>query len=287
MATIPIRRIKSDAERSHFADGFSIRSLQELVAEEDMVQGLHRHDFNFVLAVERGKGQHAIDFVSYPVSGRSLFFLRPGRVHELLIEKGSAGYLMAFNADFYAPNSDVARKVFRKAGNKTHCVFGAVRFKKLLSILSLIFQEYTGRQERYNEAIKAALDLLFIEFVRQSSNTEDQDKKAGVYAQERLEEFQELLHKHVVECKQVANYAGMLHLSPYQLNSITKSTVGKTCSELIDEQILLEAKRHLLATSNQVSQIAFELGYEDVSYFIRFFRKHTGKTPESFRQNFR
>ncbi|HRW99910.1 MAG TPA: AraC family transcriptional regulator [Cyclobacteriaceae bacterium] len=51
--------------------------------------------------------------------------------------------------------------------------------------------------------------------------------------------------------------------------------------------MLLEAKRYLLATSNQVNQIAFQLGYEDVSYFIRFFKKLTGNTPEAFRKNFR
>ncbi|MBL7932446.1 MAG: AraC family transcriptional regulator, partial [Bacteroidia bacterium] len=73
----------------------------------------------------------------------------------------------------------------------------------------------------------------------------------------------------------------------YQLNSITKSLLGKTCSEIINEQIILEARRYLLATSNQVNQIAYQLGYEDVSYFIRFFKKHTGHSPDSFRQNFK
>jgi AraC-like DNA-binding protein len=78
----------------------------------------------------------------------------------------------------------------------------------------------------------------------------------------------------------------MLHLSPYQLNAITKSMLGKTCSELIHEYIILGSKRQLLATSNQVSQIAYQLGYEDVSYFTRFFRKHTGLSPEAFRHHF-
>jgi AraC family transcriptional regulator, transcriptional activator of pobA len=79
----------------------------------------------------------------------------------------------------------------------------------------------------------------------------------------------------------------MLHLTPYQLNAITKATVGKTGSEVINEHIILESRRHLLATTNQINAIALQLGYEDVSYFIRFFKKHTGHSPESYRQNFR
>ena len=48
-----------------------------------------------------------------------------------------------------------------------------------------------------------------------------------------------------------------------------------------------EAQRQLLGTPNEVSQVAFELGYDDTSYFIRFFKKKVGATPEAFRKNFR
>ena len=85
----------------------------------------------------------------------------------------------------------------------------------------------------------------------------------------------------------MSQYAEMMNLSTYQLNAITRTSLNKTPSELINELIILEAKRNLLATSNQVNQIADELGYEDVSYFIRFFKKHTGHSPEAFRENFR
>ncbi|WP_409994868.1 helix-turn-helix domain-containing protein [Chitinophaga pinensis] len=51
--------------------------------------------------------------------------------------------------------------------------------------------------------------------------------------------------------------------------------------------MILEARRQLRATTEQINNIAFRLGYEDVSYFIRFFKKHTGYTPDAFRQNCR
>jgi YesN/AraC family two-component response regulator len=76
-------------------------------------------------------------------------------------------------------------------------------------------------------------------------------------------------------------------MSSYQLNLITKTSVGKTVLHLINEQIVLEAKRYLLATTNQVKEIADQLGYEDPSYFIRFFKKHTGHSPDTFRRNFK
>ena len=105
--------------------------------------------------------------------------------------------------------------------------------------------------------------------------------------QERLDKFLELVEANVSTHKKVSEYADMLNLSAYQLNAITKRAVGKTSSDIIDEYIILESKRYLLATSNQVNQIAYQLGFDDVSYFIRFFRKHTGQTPDSFRNNLR
>ncbi|MCY1547485.1 HTH-type transcriptional activator Btr [compost metagenome] len=74
-----------------------------------------------------------------------------------------------------------------------------------------------------------------------------------------------------------------MNLSAYQLNEIVKASVGKTISEIINAQLILEAKRNLLATSAQVKEIAEMLGYDDISYFIRFFKKHTGLSPEAFR----
>lgn len=76
-----------------------------------------------------------------------------------------------------------------------------------------------------------------------------------------------------------------MNLSVYQLNAITKATLGKTSSSIINDYVVLEAKRHLLATSLQVNQVAYQLGYEDVSYFIRFFKKHMGCSPQAFREN--
>ncbi|HRI26073.1 MAG TPA: AraC family transcriptional regulator, partial [Ferruginibacter sp.] len=102
----------------------------------------------------------------------------------------------------------------------------------------------------------------------------------------RFEELLRLLETNISSKKNVSDYTALLNLSAYQLNSITKASVGKTVSELINEQIILEAKRYLLATSNQVKDIADQLGYEDPSYFIRFFKKQTGSSPEAFRNNF-
>lgn len=285
MENIPIRHINAIPKEPDSSEGFNIRGIRDLLAGKDMVQELHRHDFFYVLALEKGAGKHEIDFTPYQVADNTVFFMRPGQVHQLTLQAGSTGYLMEFNTGFYHPQDKISNQLLRKAGSRNHYRVEDNRFKKLFSILTYIFQEYTDRQERYEAVIKANLGIFFIELVRQDSKSPS--GTVNPYMQERLEDFFELLETHIADHKQASQYADMLNLSLYQLNAITKETLGKTCSALINDYIILESKRYLLATSNQVNQIAWHLGYEDVSYFIRFFKKHTGHSPEAFRHNFK
>jgi AraC-like DNA-binding protein len=286
MENIPIRHIQVTRPEPDLVDSFSIRDVNTLLAGKDMLQAYHRHDFFLVLALTKGLGTHEIDFTTYQVCDNSLFIMRPGQLHQLFLKAESRGFIMQFNAGFYHSHNKASSQLMRKAINTNFYQLDAYRFPKLLSILSYIFEEYRGRQERYQEVIKANLDILFIELFRHTSENAC-NNNVSHYIQGRLEEFLELLETHKASHKQVSDYAEMLSLSTYQLNAITKETLGKTSSQLIDDSLILEAKRYLLATSDQVNQIAYQLGYEDISYFIRFFKKHTGYSPEAFRKNFR
>lgn len=287
MNPIPVRHIATTQTLPSSTVLFSIRNLQHVLNGKDLVHDLHRHDFYFVLAVLQGKGIHEIDFISYPVQDNAVFILRPGQVHKLELTADSTGFLLEFDLSFYQPKNTIADHRWKKASSKNYCEVEAARFKKLHTYLAAVFDEYSMKQEGYVEAIKANLDLFFLEYIRQSRNPDSIAKSESGYIQERFEELVRLLETNIVTMKNVSDYAELLSLSPYQLNSIVKTSVGKTVSDLINEQIVLEAKRHLIATDAQVKEIADRLGYEDPSYFIRFFRKHTGQSPDSFRKNFK
>ncbi len=287
MDHIPIRHINNSELEPNLVENFRIRDVGQLLGGKEMTQELHRHDFFFVLALKKGSGFHTIDFQPVTVGDHSVFFMRPGQVHQLTLNAGCTGYLMEFKNDFYFPQDTFSKQLLRKATKKSPSHLDSQAFERVFAILSSIYQEYRERRENFQEVIKASLGIFIIELVRNRQNQRNQSNAVSPYAQERVEEFLDLLEANVVSQKQVSHYAELLNLSTYQLNAITKTTLGKTSSELIDDYIILESKRNLLATSNQVNQIAYQLGYEDVSYFIRFFKKHTGHSPESFRQSFK
>lgn len=287
MKTIQVRQIASAQNEQIKAGRFTIRDVRQVLNGKDLVHDLHKHDFFFILALHKGKGIHEIDFIQYEVHDNSIFILRPGQVHRLELGADSNGFLMEFDLSFYQPKNTITEQRWKKASSKNYCEVEAGQFMKLHAILANVFNEFSAKMEGYIEAIEASLDLFFIEYVRQSRNPKSIAKSESNYTQERFEELIHLLETQIGNMKNVAQYADLLNMSSYQLNAITKSSVGKTVSELINEQILLEAKRYLLATPNQIKDVADYLGYEDVSYFIRFFKKHTGHSPEVFRKNFK
>lgn len=280
MKKIPVRAIGSPGSVPKAAMDFRIRDLREVTQGKERVEDFHRHDFYYILVLEKGKGNHEIDFVSYPVAHHTVFLVAPGQVHRLTLGAGSAGYLLQFQTAFIQRNS--SRALLRRAGYTTFHPLDAAGFKKISFPLQQMLEEYTAKQKGYEDVIQASLDIFFVELARHREASGD--RNVYTHPHERLATFQDLLRQHIGKYKQVTEYADLLHVSPYQLNALTRTLLDKTASEVIQDFVVLEAKRCLLGTTHQVKEIAFRLGYEDVSYFIRFFKKQTGYTPEVFRQ---
>ncbi len=283
MQEITIRKIKEP----FFSNNFEILDLGKLLLDKKMEEGLHRHDFFFFLILEEGDGKHHIDFIDFPVDSNSVYLIRPGQVHELLLNKRSKGFLITFDLTFYSPVNKIDKQVFWKVFQHNHFHFKKEVFKNILSNTKSILDEFIHKKTGYKETIHANLNILFIKLVREIEKRELSTLQEYLPAQKQLDLFIQLIDEEKCSSKSISEISGILKTTPYKLNTITKKLLGKTCSQYINEQLILEAKRLLLATSNQINEIAFMLCYEDPAYFIRFFKKHTGDTPQKFRQKFK
>ncbi|QLG44745.1 helix-turn-helix domain-containing protein [Costertonia aggregata] len=285
MSNIPVREI----DNTNFCgkdDGFKVLDVANFCGKENFKSELHRHDFYFLLLISKGRGAHTIDFREYEIKDNSFYIMRPGQVHQLSLEKGSQGYLIEFANGYYYPNGDILQKALRDVSKSNFYDLGEDVAVSILDYMHRVYQEFTNSQIGSREIINSNLDSIFINLYRHYL-TEKPDFEVDHSIQLQLESFLDLLNTNLREKKRVEDYAEMLNLSLFQLNRITKTTMNKTCSEVIADHIVLEAKRYLLGTSNQIKEIAFELGYYDVSYFTRFFKKQTGKTPEEYRNDFK
>lgn len=96
--------------------------------------------------------------------------------------------------------------------------------------------------------------------------------------------YNDLLATNVGRERSVEFYAGQLGISPNHLNKSVKAVTGRTAITILNEMSLQEARMQLKYTSLSIGEIAFQLGFEDLSYFSRFFKKATGQSPLEYRK---
>ena len=96
--------------------------------------------------------------------------------------------------------------------------------------------------------------------------------------------FKKLVEKHFRTYSLPKEYARLLYITPNHLNAISQDVLGKSAGDVIRDRIVLEAKRLLTNAKMDVSEIAYDLNFQDNSYFTRFFKKYVGTTPDQFRK---
>jgi AraC family transcriptional activator of pobA len=100
----------------------------------------------------------------------------------------------------------------------------------------------------------------------------------------RLRRFRQLIESQYLDHRPVAHYARQLSVSETTLNRLCRSLAGTTAFDLIQRRLGLEARRRLVYAASSVNAIARELGFKDPAYFSRFFRRHSGVSPNEFRR---
>lgn len=100
-----------------------------------------------------------------------------------------------------------------------------------------------------------------------------------------IRQYNVLVDTHFKEKRQVQDYAVLLHKSPKTLSNLFKTYNNKSPLHIIHERIVLEARRLLYYTNKSVSDIAFELGYNELAPFSRLFKKITGMSPTKFQKS--
>ncbi len=96
--------------------------------------------------------------------------------------------------------------------------------------------------------------------------------------------FTSLLEQHHREPWNVARYANALGVSPSHLNAICQERAGASAKRLIQDRVLLAARRELAYTDKSIADVAASLGFSEPSYFARFFRRCMDMTPKQYRR---
>jgi AraC family transcriptional activator of pobA len=98
-----------------------------------------------------------------------------------------------------------------------------------------------------------------------------------------VREFNFLVETHFKSIHSVTDYAELLHISPKTVSNIFRKLNSKSPLQFIQDRRMLEAKRLLIYTTKQIKEIAYEVGFEDIQTFSRFFKREEGISPSKFK----
>jgi AraC family transcriptional regulator, transcriptional activator of pobA len=264
---------------------FYIEKMGPHLKNHHFISRPHKHDFYLLLYITNGTGTHDIDFKSYPVSPGCFFLMTPGQVHSWNLNEGIDGYIIFFHPAFYRMQQMESNLVefpfFHSLNASPYIQLDQDQRIIIDFVMNCVHEEFLTDGKIDLRILRSYLEIILLRLSRNyKPASADNVTNTTTY---KLRQLEQLIEKHYLKKKLPREYADLMNLSPSYLNTICKEALGKTLTDLISDRIILEAKRLLSYSNLNVSQVSNKLNFSDSSYFIRFFKKRTGATPESFK----
>jgi AraC-like DNA-binding protein len=200
------------------------------------------------------------------------------QTHHFDLEGEPDGFVAIIKKTFVQKSLDNELKLLLMKFSGLHCV--SVNDNQTIhQLFQLLAKEYLVNSEQSFHIIEGLLKALLAKILEIAKPViRSSELKSDLY-----QAFLELLQAGTVVKNSVQFYAEQLNTSPQNLNAACRKAVDQSSAEVLAEFITSEAKRLLLYTNNTVSQIATTLDFIDASHFVKYFKRITGKTPQSFR----
>ena len=234
--------------------------------------------------IEKGQGNHLVDGVLHPYQSGDVIFINQGQHHAFDAADSPIGKMVIITPRFFSECS----------ANIRYSYF--IPFHLSLSCASVLQLEPQQSQNCYSmiklisdaiaeqRADSIEVKLLFSAVVLKLAQLRNsQQHMADGEHRQRFTEFLGLVEQKFHFEREAKSYAKDMHLSYKALNQLCKFCSGRTAKQIIDFRLNLEILRKLRMQGGCVQSIAFELGFDDTTNFIRYFKRLNGQTPSCYR----
>jgi AraC family transcriptional regulator, transcriptional activator of pobA len=225
------------------------------------------------------------------IKKEALFFSNPQIPYQCQnLERIESGFYCIFNQHFFHQFGNLSQySVFQPIGNHVFELTDE-QVKKVRAIYEKMFEEINSDYiHKYDVLRNLVFELLHFAMKMQPATIFNQQ---SLNASQRISTlFLELLERQFpidenhpsVNLRSASDFANQLNVHVNHLNRAVKETTQKTTTQIIAERILQEAKIMLKHSNWNISEIAYALGFTEVTHFNNFFKKHTQGSPSKFR----
>ncbi len=280
------QKVYSENERDA---SFGIFRMEDIYTEQNgKADEPHRHNYYTVLVVNRAKGLHKIDFNTYELSNKQVFFVAPGQVHQVIESEKSIGFAMTFSNQFLVENSIPlsfidSLNLFQNYGQSPPLLPSEQQFDAIEHYANQIYDLFTSDAQMKCMSIGAFLKLLLIKCNNICAiNPIEMD--IDTTGDNLIRSFKKSVERSYKKEHSTTFYANELYITPDHLNRTYKAKTGNTAKDYIQARIITEAKRLLYFSEMTNKEIAYELGFNEPANFSAFFKKHTQLSPSNFKK---
>jgi AraC-like DNA-binding protein len=248
----------------------------------------HRKDYYLLVFVKEGNSRHWIDMEPYVLKPNTFYFTVPHQVHLKEATTPLSGVSISFSDAFLALDENLSLRelpIIQNPANGHELLMNDANVVFLEEMLERIYDEYHSHGKWQQGMLLAYMKVLLI-FLSRIYN-EQIVKEEAMPEKVLLKKFLANINDSYSNTHEVADYASMMNISAGHLSEVIKQQSGKPPIAHIHDRLLLESRRLLFHTNLSGKEIAYSLGFEDDSYFIRFFKRLTGQTPVAYRNSIR
>jgi len=272
--------------------GFEIYSLTEYFEKRHGLEtdNPHMHGFFEIIWFQEGEGVHLVDFNEYPVFPGTVFFISPGQIHSFDKSHNQEGIVMKICADLLndlnlGESTYIRYNVFNAFDQLPFIKISDNDTMSLLAITEAMKAELNEVGSLgHKDYLSHLISLFILRVQRNNIQTNTQTLNPVKVSNKTFLSFRRLLEENYRKVHTVKEYATMLHVTSKTLTQYTNECSSYSPLEIINNRIALEARRLLRYSTLSVKEIAFYLGFDDPSYFVKFFKRMIGQSPADYRE---
>mgnify|MGYP001260966048 CR=1 FL=1 len=276
---IPVERFNSP-ETVVNQNIYKISELYDIRGVE-RVSRPHRLHFSALIYVTDGEGIHHVDHKRYVVRKGTLLTLGKNQIHSFTKERTIEGYVLPFNCTILSNSKkDPYFDVMITALAHINCIpnIEPASVSLLDALIHQLHSTSAFKAEIVRNLTRAVMLTTIVPHFQMQVEHPYQTTTSEFH---RLKQY---IEQHFQDRPSVADIALALGKSIKQVDKLAKDNSGDSVKELIDERVLLEAKRLLAFSQHSITDISSQLGFNEATNMTKFFKRHTEISPKDFRQ---
>ncbi len=259
----------------------NLEEIEKIISEPDVP---HHHDFEELIIGMEGDMEHFIDFKSQTFSSPYISFVTKGKIHRVLpcvVEGKCSIWVIRFKSEFIP---EITFRLYSDYHDHANIQMQLGKcFDRMAILCEMMFSEKQEAVPDYS-IIRHLLSALFT--MIESQRRKQQPKVVNSQKNQNItfRNFLKILEENFSRPEGAEFYAGKLFMSSRNLNLICQNILQQSVTEIIETRKLIKAKNLLISSDKTISEIGYELGFNEKAYFSSVFKKKTGQTPSEFRE---